>query len=203
MVESRQQEMALFFGTNGTGKTTLMMGAAANYLQANAAKEKRVLFCVPDDSERKFDNIEEITSEPESLYEFDGAKKILCEDRKVFTDIYKAYTAKGKPSFNGLMIFDDIGVILNRRPEEALIMLKRRRQMNADMFFNFHGLHTDMPRSFFTYATRIVLLKTGDDYEDTMKKLPPIKRIEFEEMYKRVERSSIENPYYFEELKLR
>lgn len=199
----RQQEMIILFGTNGTGKTTVMLNAAVDYLIQNADYGKRVLCCIPDDSERKFDSIEEIMPDTESLHNFYGIKKLICEDLKVFTDLYQAYTTKGAAPYNGLMVFDDIGTILNRRPEQVLKFFKRRRQMNVDLFFNFHSLTTDMPRAFIGYATRIILFKTNDDHKDTMLKLPAGKRQEFEDMFFRVEEISKTNKFYYEELKLR
>jgi len=199
----RQQKMVLFFGTNGTGKTTKMLSLGLDYLQANYKTDKRVLCILPDDGERKYDVIKEIMPVKEDLQNFKGIAKVIAEDRKVFETVLKSYTDKGQQRFNGLCIFDDLGVILNRRPEEALNLLRRRRQANMDMFWNFHGLTTDMPRSFFAYATDIVLFKTGDNHEDTMYKLPANKQKEFEDMFFRIEEKTKENPFYCEQLKLR
>jgi hypothetical protein len=197
---SRQQKAVLFFGTNGTGKTTKMLLGAASFLKSNP--HKRILALLPDDGERKFDIFREVRPNINDLREFEGLGKIYCEDRKVLKLIYKTYTERDKPPFSGLMIFDDPGVILNRRPEEALLLLRRRRQMNADMFWNFHGLHTDMPRAFFTYTTDIVLHRTQDDHHDTLNKLPENKQAAFEQMYRRVQKISEQDKYYAEQLRL-
>lgn len=199
----RQQRNIVLFGTNGTGKTTVMLNTAIEYLQRNYKSGKRVLCCLPDDGERKYDSIKEITLEEHSLNNFTGIKKVFIEDKSDFEMIYKTYTAKTSLGFNGLCVFDDLGVLLNRRPEEVLKMLRRRRQMNMDMLWNFHGLTTDMPRSFWGFLTDIVLFKTGDEHTDTMEKLPFDNRKDFEQMYFRVEKEAKINPYYYERLKLR
>ena len=199
----RQQRSVVFFGTNGTGKTTQMLSMGIDYMKKNARFGKRLLCCLPDDGERKYDVVEEIPLEEHSLHNFKGIAKVFVEDKNAFQLIYKSYTAKGKPSFNGLAIFDDLGVVLNRRPEEAINMLRRRRQMNMDMFWNFHGLTTDMPRSFFGFITDIILFKTTDDHSDTLEKLPSDKRELFEEVYYRVQEKTKDNPFYFERIKLR
>lgn len=199
----RQQDMVLIFGTNGTGKTTQMLEGAIDYLESNYKYGKRVLCCIPDDGERKYDVISEITSEPHQLENFSGIKKIIIEDKGTFDVMLRTYTAKTSIGFNGLCIFDDMGVVLSRRPEEVLRLLRRRRQMNMDMLWNFHGLTTDMPRSFLGFATKIVLFRTGDSHYDTMEKLPFDKRKQFEEMYFRVEEKCKTNKYYFEVMDLR
>lgn len=199
----RQQRNIVLFGTNGTGKTTVMLNTAIEYLERNYRTGKRVLCCLPDDGERKYDVIKEITLEEHSLNNFSGIKKVFIEDKSDFEMIYKTYTAKTSAGFNGLCVFDDLGVLLNRRPEEVLKMLRRRRQMNMDMLWNFHGLTTDMPRSFWSFLTDIILFKTGDEHTDTMEKLPFDVRGDFEKMYFRVEKEAKTNPYYFERLKLR
>ena len=203
MSNIRQQRCVVFFGTNGTGKTTQMLTMGLEYMKYNARFGKRMLCCLPDDAETKYDVVQEIPLERQSLQSFKGIAKVFIENKNDFQFIYKTYTEKNQPTFNGLIIFDDIGVVLSRRPEEVLNMLRRRRQMNMDMFWNFHGLTTDMPRSFFSFITDIVLFKTGDDHEDTRDKLPADKRELFEEVYFRVEEKSKENPFYFERIKLK
>lgn len=199
----RQQKMVVLFGTNGTGKTTYMLRLALNYLKINARFGKRVLCLIPDDGEKKYDVIKELTLEEGVLNSFEGIGKLYAEDKSIFSELYRIFTARNSQGLKGLCVFDDLGVMLNRRPEEALKMLRRRRQMNMDMIWNFHGLTTDMPRSFLGYATDMVLFKTTDDPSDLIYKLPPEKRDEFLKVYNRVQAETKNNPFYFEEFNIR
>jgi hypothetical protein len=198
----RQQFNTVVFGTNGTGKTTFMLELACTYIEANPSKN--VLFILPDDAERKYDPIPEI--HPLRLSEISGMYKVYADKVKgketIYDLMYKNFV-EGSRKFNGLIINDDCGVLWNRRPEDVLTFMRRRRQSNADIISNFHGLTTDMPRAFFTYLTSLVLFKTGDNHTDTRDKLPYLKQDEFEEMYFRVENEAKTNRFYREELSLR
>lgn len=199
----RQQRNIVIFGTNGTGKTTVMLETAIKYLEQNFRSGKRVLCCIPDDGERKYDVIKEIPLEEHALNNFVGIKKLYIEQEKDFGFLYSVYSSRRSAGFNGMAVFDDLGVLMNRRPENILKLLRRRRQINMDMLWNFHGLKTDIPLQFWSFVTDIILFKTGGDYKNTMERIDYNKREEFEKMYFRVEENAKSNPYYFERLKLK
>ncbi len=212
----RKQFNAALFGANGTGKTTLEIEIMCDYAYANPLK--RELIIVPDDGERKFDSIEEMEITEDNLRNFRGIKKVIAEDSKIFELLLKIYTqpitdSGGKPvlkdgkkqneKFNGLVVCDDLGVILSRRPTEAIKLFKRRRQANMDMLWTFHVFETDIPKAFFGYLTSMVMFQTSGGYEDTVGKIDPLKRAEFVEIYNRVQREAEKNQYYREEMILR
>lgn len=201
----RKQFNTVMFGGNGCGKTTFLLEIIDNYLTQNTFK--RVLLICPDDSEEKLDFIEEI--EEGELPYFSGIKKICTRDVKIFDRINKLFLPENKaerdtkPKFNGLLIIDDAGVILNRRDECVLDLFRRRRQANADIITIFHGLRNEVPPSFFAYTSNLIIFQTADNPKKTLELLPPAKQAEFLTIYNRVQKNALKNPYYKEELILR
>lgn len=192
MSSLRKQFNELYFGTNGTGKTTNMLTNALKYMRAPVNANKNMLCVMPDFSESKYDNIPEI--QINDLGGNFGIAKIMANEiakgdkksKSIYTEIYERYAVKGI-RFDGLIINDDMGGMFGRRPEDINRMLSRKRQMNMDLMWNFHGLTTDCPRNFFKSVSGITLHKTEDDYEDTMNKIANNKRSMFEEAYFQVQ----------------
>lgn len=191
-MELRKQFNELFFGTNGSGKTRAMLEIALEYFEQPVNEAKNFLCIMPDFSESKYDHLPEITVN--DLGGYFGAAKIMAmpigksdkKSKSIYTEIYERYAVKQR-RFNGLIINDDMSVMFGRRPEDILTMCTRKRQMNIDLMWNFHGLTTDCPPSFFKSVSGITLHKTEDDYEDTMKKISSNKRKMFEESYFQVQ----------------
>lgn len=184
-----KQFNTLLFGTNGTGKTTVMLDLFYEYMLAKESLGvvKNGLFLMPDDAESKYDDIPEINVN--DLGGNFGIAKIICDvnatssDKKaksIYTEIYERYACK-KRKFDGLIVNDDMAMLMNRRPNDIITMCSRRRQMNLDLLWNFHGLTTDCPKAFWRYVTSIILFKTADDYTDTYEKIS--KPAEFEKLY--------------------
>lgn len=199
----RKQFNDVWIGANGSGKTHQMLQAA--FLYATSNEFKRVLFVLPDDGEESLWTLSEI--EKEELIYFEGVKKIILDDEDDFeyiTDTFKPFIdtdgEKKFRRFNGLMLCDDLGTMLNRRPNEILKLFKRRRQPNIDFIWSFHGLRTDVPPSFYTYVNRLILFRTSDSHEYTMNQLPESKRDEFLDVYRRVQKITETDPHYCEEL---
>lgn len=192
---ARSQFNHVFIGSNGTGKTTVEIQVAIDYLQNNPTK--RVLFVIPDDGEEKLEDVPEITIK--ELRDFEGVAKFIPDSEKDFDKFLELFSDKTY-QFNGLFIGDDLGVILSRRPQQVLRLFKRRRQANIDFIWSFHGLRCEVPPQFYTYVNNIYLFGTSDNHEDTLKELPHGKRDAFEEMYFRVQDKAVGQFNYYEEL---
>jgi ubiquinone biosynthesis protein COQ9 len=138
---------SLFFiivGTNGTGKTTLL-----NKLISQTNRKALIL----DPDGREWDEIQEI--EPEQAGELKkGYGRILAPSSD---DLEKLIEFK-----NGSLVLDDCRFYLRTRMEESIRrVLIRRRQNSNDIFAVAHGL-TEVPASFYTFATHLVCFKTND-----------------------------------------
>jgi thymidylate kinase len=144
MTQVRQSLFFIIVGTNGTGKTTLL-----NKLISNTGRKALILD--PDGLEWK--DIQEI--KPEQAGELKkGYAKILgpsSDDLEHLIDFQ-----------NGSLVLDDCRFYLKSRMEESIRrILIRRRQNSNDIFAVAHGL-TDVPASFYTFATHLVCFKTND-----------------------------------------
>lgn len=190
-----KQINSLWFGTNGTGKTTDMLDVANRFMddKESLGLIKNQLVLIPDDSEKKYDNIPE--GQISDLHGDFGIMKIICNvnldktDKKtktVYETIYENYALR-KRQMNCLIINDDMGGLMSRRPNDILLMLSRRRQMNIDCFWNFHGLTTDCPKQFFKTVTSLNLFMTTDDHRDTMDKIGRDKHQMFLDAYNEVQ----------------
>lgn len=193
--EAIKQFNVVIFGTNGTGKTTEFIDIGTQYIQAKESigLEKNFLLCVSDDNEKKYDWLPEI--DIRDVHGDFGLAKVICNvnidknDKKtktIYQTIYENYALK-KLQFNGMIANDDMGVMMSRRPNDVLTMMGRRRQMNLDLLWCFHGLTTDCPPAFIRTLTQIVLFKTTDNHKDTMDKLGTDKAKEFERVYFKVQ----------------
>lgn len=203
-MSTRKQFLHLIIGANGTGKTYSVIKIAIAYLTANPFK--RVLFILMDDGDSKLWNIEEI--EMDELETFEGVKKIIINGQKDFEHIaatYKSYKdeltgERIQKEFNGLMICDDCGSVMSRRPEDILAFFRKRRQPNIDFLFIFHGLRCEVPPSFYSFVNHIILFQTSDNHEETMKHLRSDKREHFQNEYNIVQREALKNPHYCREI---
>lgn len=203
MRKVRKQFNDVIFGGQGTGKTTFQVELIIEYAEKNP--DKRVLLILPDDSEDKFDPIEEVAYR--DVRRVKGIRKVIVDNMNIFTDLYNWHVNDKHPQytgrFRGLIIADDAGVLIKRRDENVLKFMRRRRQANADIITSFHGLRNEIPPSFFGYVNRMVIFNTTDSPEETIKLLPPNKQMEFIQVYERVQKIAQTNPYYKEEFILR
>jgi hypothetical protein len=191
----RKQFNDVWIGSNGTGKTSLMIEACIYYMQYNP--RKRWLWVLPDDAEEKLYEVEEI--EVQDLETFTGIKKIFIDNEKLFDKFVEVFSRKDF-KFHGCLACDDLGVIMRRRPEAILRLFRRRRQPNIEFIWSFHGLRTEVPPSFYTYVNSIILFRTSDNHRSTMDLLPDAKQEVFEEAYTRIQRITEINPHYHEEI---
>jgi len=198
----RKQIFAVAVGGNGCGKTTWMLKFAAAYFKSYP--HKRGLFGVADDGEKKLRPFKIVTKN--QLKTFTGVKRFFIENEDDFETLANAY----KPvlnektgqfecnNFDGLLMLDDIGVVMSRRPEPFLNLLRKRRQPNMDILIVFHGFRKDVPPSLFTFANVIVIFKTSDDPEPTIKNMSPKLKERFMAAYNRVQDHP--DPHYHEEV---
>lgn len=185
----RKQFNEIFVGTNGTGKTTIMLEGVLAYTNAPANINKNILFLMPDFCESKYDDIPEIKIN--DLGGDFGIGKIMCftavgKNKSIYAELYERYALKDK-RFNGLIVSDDMGASFKRRPEDIITLASRKRQLNIDFFWNFHGLTTDVPKSFWRSVSGITLFRTADDYRDTMDKISGDIQNEFRNSYFKVQ----------------
>ena len=144
---SNKFRQSLFFiicGTNGTGKTTLL-----NKLIGNL--EKKVLVCDPDGMEWNHYSVINI----DDVGKFKkGKARILApnsEDLDYLIDFQ-----------NGCLILDDCRYYVKSSIEESIRrVLIRRRQNSVDVFAVAHGL-SEIPPTFWTFSTHLILFKTND-----------------------------------------
>ena len=138
---------SLFFiivGTNGTGKTTLLNKLIS---QTN----RKALIVDPDG--REWDEVAQIDSSQAGDLK-KGYGRILDPSSE---DLEKLIEFK-----NGSLVLDDCRFYLRSRMEEAIRRVLIRRRQNAnDIFAVAHGL-TEVPASFYTFATHLVCFKTND-----------------------------------------
>lgn len=195
----RKQFNDIVFGGNGSGKTTFEIKVVLKYLENNP--RKRVLFIIPDDSEEKLDVVPEITLD--DLKTFKGVAKLVAENDKIFSQLLEFFSDKNN-KFNGLVVADDCGVFLKRRPENVLKLFKRRRQLNIDFLWSFHGFNTEIPRAFFAYVNRLYIFETSDSTKWTRELLPIDKQAEFDFKYNEVQTLARKGvKYQFRELIIR
>nr|WP_319570240.1 ATP-binding protein [uncultured Draconibacterium sp.] len=150
MSEIREAMQIIVMGTNGTGKTTLV-----SELVKNAVSNKTpVLIVVPDTYE--WPTADWVHSKfPQRIKNYVGVRKIVYFDGLL--DIIRDNFS------NGLLIFDDCRSYIKPRVEGSLHqLLIRRRQQSIDIVAVGHGF-TEIPPSFFTFATHYALFRTRDN----------------------------------------
>ena len=140
----RQSLFFIIVGTNGTGKTTLL-----NRL----VDEKGGKSLVIDPDGLEWSHVEEIA--PEKCGELkSGQAKILAPSIEDLEHLMNFQ--------NGSLVLDDCRFYLKSRMDESIRrILIRRRQNSIDVFAVAHGL-SEVPASFYTFATHLICFKTND-----------------------------------------
>lgn len=149
----RQTERILILGTNGTGKTTLSKQFVKNELER---KDGRVLIVTPDDAEwLQYPRIN--IYKKGRIEQFTGAMRHIWRDKNdlPFLKLFKG----------GLLVFDDCRTYFDAKIDTELRgFFIRSRQRQIDILSIAHGF-TNVPPSFFSYTSRIILFKTKDSLE--------------------------------------
>ena len=141
---NRQSLFFIIVGTNGTGKTTLL-----NKLINE--KGGKSLICDPDGLE--WSHVQEIKAEQCGSLK-SGQARVLAPIPDYLEHLIDFQ--------NGSLVLDDCRFYLSTRMEESIRRILIRRRQNAiDVFAVAHGL-TDVPASFYTFATHLICFKTND-----------------------------------------
>lgn len=146
-------------GTNGTGKTTFAEKLISTL-------KKPVIVIDPDGMEKTWQKYP--TIEKSDIYYLQPGKKV----RIIYDDDDKTFFEMLRTIKNSAIIFDDAMFFLeDRKNENFRKLFIRRRQLNNDIIFICHGL-SEIPPSFWTFATHLVLFKTRDGFERSKKNIP-------------------------------
>lgn len=146
----RQPLFILIVGTNGTGKTTLVLNDfVANY-------KENVLIVDADGMERKWQQFPLIEPEQISNPTHRITRVMMIDEQKTIDQLSNFK--------NGLIVLDDCRVYINSRLEKPFRRLFiRRKQFCQDQIAVAHGI-SEIPSTFWTYATHLILFKTTDSY---------------------------------------
>jgi hypothetical protein len=149
-IVKRQPLFILVIGTNGTGKTTLVLNDFV------AKYKNKVLIVDADGMEQKWQQFPLI--EPQQISNpTHRITRVLMQDEKTTIENISNFT-------NGLVVLDDCRVYISNRLEKPFRRLFiRRKQFCQDQIAVAHGI-SEIPSTFWTYATHLILFKTTDSY---------------------------------------
>lgn len=182
----------IFCGTNGTGKTKF---ALEEFVMKYP---KNVIILDPLNGEKKW-----------SIYPVIGETKIkqlsISKPIKAKLDVdfsSNKYWEILMQIKNSLIVFDDFNFFLtyDTRGVAFRDLLLRRRQLNNDIILICHGL-SEVPPSFFTFASHLVIFNTTDSYLRLKNKIP--NGSEIIAVIEDVKRQAKSNPYAKEIYQLR
>lgn len=155
MAEQRVRQVLFFIivGTNGTGKTTLTKQLLTN---------RKTLVVDPDGLE--WSSLPTIDINEITLLK-DGKKaRIIAPDYKDIVELVNYQ--------HGNLVLDDCRYYVRSRIEEGVRqLLVRRRQKDVDIFAVAHSLN-EVPPTFWTFATHLVLFKIKDNPQRLKQNIP-------------------------------
>ena len=148
----RQSVFFILCGTNGTGKTTL--------LRQLVNTDKKLLVIDPDGME--WNDLTEIDITRVGEVQ-DGKKARVISPSADDLEYLKEFE-------DGNLVLDDCRYYVKSRIEESIRQtLVRRRQKGIDVYAVGHSL-TEIPPTFWVFATHIILFKTKDNVSRLRKK---------------------------------
>lgn len=159
MVTKRQSVFFILCGTNGTGKTTL--------LRQLVDTNKKLLVIDPDGME--WNDLVEIDVARVGEVQ-DGKKARVIAPSAEELDYLKDFQ-------DGNLVLDDCRYYVKSRIEESIRQtLVRRRQKGIDVYAVGHSL-TEIPPTFWVFATHIILFKTKDNVSRLRQNIPNYKEM--------------------------
>lgn len=173
-MNERYSKRILIAGAQGCGKTHTSLEFAAITLQNN----KRVLILCPDNDETLIQRFPEVKIHQLTTFTKIGFLVADFKDKFFYEKI-----ANEKTGFrNGLFIIDDgKSFTINSRNEDFVDMIRRARQRNLDVIFSCHGM-TDVPPSFWTFFTDMILFYTSDNLKKSSYSIPNMEeKIEYQQ----------------------
>lgn len=182
----RRTKFVLILGYNGTGKSTFVKKLIESYQKTN----RRVLICTPHDVE--WLEFSEVKTDKE-ITNFKGVRRKIIFDLSDLENILLHYR-------KGLLIFDDCRVYLNSSTSQIIrkLMIERRQKM-LDLAAVGHGF-TEVPPTFFTFASELVLFKTNDNIRKRKDVINEFEKLEIQK--NEIDKMAIEKPHYYRIIKL-
>jgi|TARA_R110000803_G_scaffold145554_1_gene211368 ABC-type Mn2+/Zn2+ transport system ATPase subunit len=157
----KQVRQVLFFiivGTNGTGKTTLTK---------QLINGRKTLVVDPDGLE--WSNLPTIDIDEITQLKDDKHARIIAPAYKEIIELINYR--------NGNLVLDDCRYYVRSRIEEGVRqLLVRRRQKDVDIFAVAHSLN-EVPPTFWTFATHLVLFKIKDNPQRLKQNIPKFKEL--------------------------
>lgn len=177
----RRAKLTLILGTNGTGKTTLL-------LKILLASKQKCLVVTPHPNE--WTDLETVDLDKPEDFIFTGLRRHIMK---------RNYTIPRLPFFKkGIVVFDDCKTFIKPLDEHIEQMMIDRRQNEVDYFYIAHGF-TRVPPVFYPYFSEIILFQTRDSVAARKQYL-----LEYDlivETQKRVNERAKENSHYMELIK--
>jgi len=148
----RETERIIILGTNGTGKSTLVK----RFVLAETKKKEGHAIVVTQHL-NEWTTLEDIN------------RRIIDKRVGNYVKARRLIFAKGDLKFlqmnffRGLLVFDDCRMYLHSATEDELhAMMIASRQNSVDLITVGHGF-TEVPPTFFTFSSKIILFKTRDN----------------------------------------
>lgn len=159
MVKKRQSVFFILCGTNGTGKTTL--------LRKLVDTDKKLLVIDPDGMEWNDLSEIDIARVGEVL---PNKKARVISPSADDLDFLKDFQ-------QGNLVLDDCRYYVKSRIEESIRQtLVRRRQKEIDVYAVAHSM-TEVPPTFWVFATHLILFKTKDNPSRLRQNIPMYKEM--------------------------
>lgn len=159
-MKTRQSLFFIICGTNGTGKTTI--------LRDMVNTERKLLVIDPDGME--WDDLPEIQVGQIGQLQPRAKARVIGPGPEQLEFLLE-YN-------NGNLVLDDCRYYVKARIEESIRKtLVRRRQKGIDVYAVAHSL-TEVPPTFWVFATHLILFKTRDNTQRLKQNIPKYRELE-------------------------